>query len=1061
MIHVPIHCHSEYSQLDGLSTFKEIADRCEELGYTAVGNSDHGTVAGHLEFDKVMRKRGIKPIFACELYHGVKEKASGRERDQAHFLAGALNDEGLKNLWRLVDKSSSNFFYVPRVNFDMLKEYRDGLFATSACIQGLVSQGVQSGDLSALNKYIETFGDNFYIELHTYPTEDQEKINQELVQIAEEKGIPTMIATDAHFASPDQYPIHDAYVAIQTRDNFYAEPEDRKMWHPKALYIQSVEEIKKNLDYLPEDVIVEALRNGEELADRVDAKLPGVRRHLPKFVPKDSPWIDKSKHNTKAGHLFIDLVEEGLINRYGKDAPSEVWERAQKEMGVFLEAGLEHYFLQAWDFCQFCDEKKIRRGPGRGSAGGAIVSFALGITDVDPLHYGLMFERFYNPGREKGFPDIDTDFPKARRREVRDYMLKRWGEKNVRSIGTTIRMKPKSACDKTWDTMGVTFQEKETLKSLISEVPDIDIHGPDTVGWDNRVDPGKTIYVMHSTERVQHDTGKKIIEWIESLSLDRQEVVLRWIDVVRHVCSRVANYGIHASGTVVSDVALDAELPCRWATSDKIPVTMFTMNDIDARQFVKQDYLGLRNLDTIEEWEKQMGKEVEWSQLEREDHPDEMWELLDRGLSLGIFQIEDGYAKRLCKEIQPRSVEDLAAIVAMNRPGPIRAGVPDRFIARRFGLEEVTYDHPLLEPILKDTYGEILYQEQVIAFMTAIGYNLSDADAVRKILGKKKPEDMRDLGRGEGEWEGKGYFQMATSAGISKSDAERIWEKIEGFASYSFNKSHAVEYGVLGFRTLYAKYHGPAEFIIALIKTNPEDAGGYVSEGRRMNIKVLAPDIDRSGADIETKDGDILFGFSNVKGIGKGTAEFLVKIREGADITTPDKLREEIERLQEEWEEGSKKGKSPRQSFRANLTDILFNAGCWDNYIDRDLTLNQRQNFERDLLQVVLTDNSEEVIMANLDKIATTNEYTDVDDDVSKLSLAGVVMGIKETRTKKTREAMGVVTIEYEGDDAEFVVFPKQWKSHKFLWRERTVGIFTLKKTERGLHFDGGVKLNE
>ena len=310
----PIHNHSEYSALDGLSTCREIAERCQKIGVTEVGITDHGTVSGHLEFGKVMAKHDIKPIFGCELYHGVKSPETwGRnERDQAHFVAGAMTDEGLRNLWRLVDKASTNFRYVGRVNWDMLKDHREGLFATSACLSGLVSQGVKNGDLDPLNEYLETFKDNFYIELHTYPGEEQAAVNKELVSLGIERGIPFIYATDAHFADPDQYETHDAFVAMQTKQTIFTPIEERKMWHPKALYIQDEAEIRESLSYLPEKVVDEALANSGELAKKCNATLPEVNRHLPKFIPSESPWVPEEQHTISATELLLIEVEKGL-----------------------------------------------------------------------------------------------------------------------------------------------------------------------------------------------------------------------------------------------------------------------------------------------------------------------------------------------------------------------------------------------------------------------------------------------------------------------------------------------------------------------------------------------------------------------------------------------------------------------------------------------------------------------------------------------------------------------------------------------------------------------------
>lgn len=1050
----PVHVHSEYSKLDGLSTTKEIAKRCQDIGCECCGISDHGTVAGHLDFAKVMAENKIKPIFACELYHGVKTSFKPHERDQAHFLAGAMTDEGLRNLWRLVDASSENFRFVGRVNWTMLEKFKEGMFATSACMNGLVPKGLLIDDYEALNHYLEIYRDNFYLELHAYPTEEQRLINKRLVEVGEERGIPLICSTDAHFADPDQYEIHDAYTAIAVGDRVDAPDQDRKMKHPKSLYIQTEEEIRTNLEYLDDSTVSQAFANSEDLGRKVNASLPEVKRHLPVFVPSDSPWVNEDRKNDEADKLLMDLVQEGLEHRY-PDSKEKVWDRAASELKVILDAGLEHYFLQAWDLCQFCDKENIQRGPGRGSAAGAIVAYALGITDIDPLKYDLIFERFYNAGRESGYPDIDTDFPVAERKTIRKYLIKRWGKDKVRTIGTTARMKPKGACDKTYAAFGVTWGEKESLKKILDFVPDLEILGSDSIGWARETDPGKVIYVMDHI-------GDELETWLVKLGQSRRVVIERWIKFLEVVCSRVNNYGVHPSGIVVSDIPLADQLPCRWSTDQKIPVTIFPMKDVDKRMFVKQDVLGLRNLDTLQDWEGQVGS-IKWSGLEEGDHPDEMWEMLDKGLSLGVFQIEEGFARRLCKDFKPRSIDDLAIIVSLNRPGPIRSGAPDSFVKRRFGEEEVSYDHPILESILEPTYGWFLYQEQVIAFFSKIGYDLLQADAVRSILGKKKPQEMKKLRNGEGEWKGFGYFSMAEKAGIDATSAAKIWERLEDFSKYSFNKSHAEAYATLAFRTLYAKYKDPSAFIIACIRTNPKKAGAYVSEGRRMGIKVLPPDIEVSGAKIKSHEGDIYFGFSNIKGIGVDGANYLAELRDTYDITSPEKLHNALSAESATWnsEDKATRGKSPKQRCRANFATLLFDIGAWDKFEERNLSDQERQDHEKELLQVVLTDTSTE-LFAKVNNAPLLNEcdsYDDLEGVGGFALIPGVVTHLKETFTKKGNKAMGIVTVEYEGDEAEFVVFPDHWKGWKFLWKERTCAIFHLTRGERGLAFKEAMKL--
>lgn len=1068
----PLHNHSEYSALDGLSTCREIAERAVELGCPCCGITDHGTVAGHLQFAKELAKVDVKPIFGSELYHGIKPKGftgwTRNERDSAHFVVGAMTNEGLRNLWRLTSTGSTNFRYVPRVTWDDLEGYGEGLFATSACIAGLIPQAINNGgDLSCLDKYLEIFGDNFYIELHTYPGPEHEQINHGLVQISRERGIPVVYANDAHFAFPNQYQAHDAFVAMQTGESIDTPISDRKMWHPMALYMMDEGEIRDALHYLPESVVDEALSNTTLLADKCDVQIPEIRRHLPVFIPEHSPYVDEEAKDDSAAKLFIDLVERGLHMRY-KDPSDELFERAQKEMEVFLDGGLEHYFLQAWDFCKFCDTNSITRGPGRGSAAGSIVAYTLGITDVDPIRYKLSFERFYNPGRAKGFPDIDTDFPKGDRRAIKSYLAQRWGADNVRSIGNVIRMKPKAALDKTYNAMSATWSEKEAIKKIVDTVPDLEILGSDSIGWKDD-GSGKTIYVWDHVDR-------EITQYIERQTKDRQKVLWRWMDFLEIVCSRVSGYGVHASGVVVSDVPLDAELPAMWSATQEEQVTMFPMSDVEARMFVKQDILGLRTLDTLQDWHAQMkstqGIDVQWSGLEATPQPDEMWEMIDRGLATGVFQIEDKpYVRQLAMDFKPRSVEDLSIIVALNRPGPIRSGAPDSFVARRRGDEPIAYDHPFLESLLNETYGWFLYQEQVIAFFSKLGLNESDADAVRKILGKKKPEEMKKLYKGEGEWKGKGYVDLYPKV-MDDHSAQVIWDKLEDFAKYSFNKSHSIAYATIAFRTLYAKYYAPAEFLMACIRTNPDDTPLYVAEARRLGIKINTPDIEKSVAEVGVVDGEVYFGLSNVKGIGKPSAEYIVDIARTYGVKTISDLEDALKSETELWSERKAKHKesnpapfkekSPKTMCKANAIEALWNVGAFDANTERVATMNQMQEKEKELLGIVITDTTEEAFRNNADLVEECDTYDWFNETHSagvSGKLPGTIISIRPTKTRQSQKDMGIVKIEWGMDTVEFAVFPQQWASYKFMWRERTPGVFTLKKSDKGINFEHGIKL--
>ncbi len=1077
--YVPIHNHSEFSALDGLSTCKEIMERCQCIGCEAVGITDHGTVAGHLEFAKQAAEHGIKPLFGCELYHGIyatKEErvaAGHKKRDSAHLVAVAATDRGLRNLWSLVTESHKNFYHVGRVHWDMLDQYKEGLILTSGCIQGLVSQDIlNEGTLDPLNRYLEIFGDNFYIEIHTYPGKEHELLNKELVAVAQERGLPLVYATDAHFASPDQYETHDAYIAMQTGETILMESEERKMWHPKSLFIQDEQGIRESLSYLPESAVDEALYNSAEIADRCNASLPEVKRQLPVFIPKESSFVENGKRELTGAELFIELIEEGVVRRYGEDPPDEVWERAFAEANVFLNGNLEHYFLQAWDFIQFCESQGIERGPGRGSAAGAIVSYALGITDVDPLEYDLIFERFYNPGRAKGFPDIDCDFPTLDRPRIKKYMEERWGEDRIAQIGTITRLKPLSAIARIYKVCGISFAEMEALKKIVHTVPDIDILGPDSVGWDSESDPGKTVYVMDHV-------GDQVNDWAKNSS--DPEMAKRMLELVRDICSRVSGYGLHPSGVVVSKVPLQDELPQMWNSKQSMMATMFPMSDVDARGFVKDDFLGLANLDILAEWkrlvEPSLGQ-IDWWEIKDEvevDGDHEMWKLFDRGLTLGLFQIEDGYARHLCKEMQPRSIEDLGIVVALNRPGPIRSGAPDSFIARRTGQEPTVYDHPILEDILEPTYGWFLYQEQIIRFFGKLGLSESDADAVRKILGKKKPEEMKALYNGTGEWKGKGFKTLAENAGINEKSASTIWSKIEDFAKYSFNKSHAIAYATLCFRTAYAKWADTPNFAISCIrvatkqKKSKDQIGKYVSEARRMGISVRLPNIDKSQAEIAYVDGEIYYGFSDIKGIGKKTAEKICELRDSHQIENAEDLFDAIQGEQALWEARKQaakeqglsfKEKSPKSTVPQNRIPLLENIGAFDDYIDRKASMVKKQEFEKELLGLILTDDADEILVNNHEVVEELDDYEMIDVEGHAI-VPGIVSSIVPKKTKKDGRPMGIVTVEYQGRQIEFVVFPKDWKAYKFLWKERSVGIFYLSKGDRGVVFREGQRLSK
>lgn len=1132
---IPTHVHTEYSNLDGASTVKELADACERYGFCGCAVTDHGVVAAHLELARVFEKRGLKPLFGCELYHGLRigEKL-GKARDQHHLIALAMTDQGLRNLWTLNDRAAQEpqFHQVGRVSTDDLRELHEGIVFTSACPLGLVGKEIMQGKTDALNMYLDIMGDDFFIALTTYPNatfHDSEletsfevaDYNKAKAEIAQERGLRLIVEDDAHYALPEQYEAHDAYVARSTGDTIFTPIEERKMWHPEgALCIKDEATVRKNLSYLPESVVDEAIATTDYLIERADAHLPQVERQLPVFIPDNCPWIEKGKYkDDEADLLFLDLLKEGMHRRYGDSVPERVDEQTAYEAEIFIRDGLHHYFLQVWDVFQFLDnphaifedeeDKPIERGPGRGSSAGCICAFELGITDVDPLPYDLIFERFWNPGRAKGFPDIDSDIEKRRRAAVtKKYLPWRWGSDKVRAIGTITRMKPKALVEKMWYACGLTFREGDDFKKIIEKTPDLEILGVDQIGWDRESDPGKVRYIME-------EVGDKLWAYVEKQPEDRQPILAKFLDYYAPtLCNRAAGSGVHASGIVVSKVPLHDYAPCRFAASpdQRIPVTQFPMDEIEKLMLVKFDALGLRTLDVLAEWKQWMkdehGIEIEWSQLEWQDWPDEMWEQLWT-YHAGVFQVET-LARHLCKTFKPRSVADLSIIGALNRPGPIGSGAPESFVERRAGREAIEFDDPFLEDLLQETMGWFLYQENVIRFFSKLGYSDSDADAVRKILGKKQPEKWMDLYHGREDWEGKGFIEVAARNGLGDIRGTRaeawegedvkdksgdyiymddavnawvIWAKIVDFGKYSFNKSHAVAYGTIGFRCNFAKFFGPEGFYAACVNNvdkqkKAEHIPEFINEARRKGIGVHGVDIERSKAYVYGQDNEIYFGFNDVKNVSEVGANYLVEIRDeqGVPVNTPEALYEWLQNESKLWSkenakrrkacQPSLKGKSPGQKLNSGHIGNLYTAGAWERLENYPTPLHEMQAREKEMLSVIITDNVDEAFAVNSDAIAECDTYEEANGDYPgedvKYKLPGVITSVSERTTRKGGKKMGIVTIEYDGDTLEFAVFPDAWKSLSFMWQERTPGIFEIKhamnpKTGKvGYHFDKG-----
>lgn len=1110
---IPTHLHSEYSALDGFAKPVEIAARLEELGLPGAFLTDHGTVAGLEQFAKALKKKNLWVGYGMEAYQSAGSrtnktdpetgKSFKRGQDSYHLILLAKTEEGYRNLLRISDEANrTGFHHVPRLDKELLEKYHEGLICTSACAGSWAVNCLQRGDKSGINDLAKIFGDDFYIEIHTYDTDEQREINKALISLANERGFPLVVATDAHYMRPDEFLSHEAVLCAQYNTKLDASkgdrsnhPDDENFYHPECLYVMGEEEVRERLSYLRDSDVDQAIGNTDLLMEQCSFELEKPGLYLPKF---------KVEEGFKTSEEMIEhLVIEGLIDRYGDEdgtVPQEVVERAEFELNAIVEAGLQDYFLIVWDYINHALRHGIMVGPGRGSVGGSILAYALGITTIDPLKHELQFERFWNPGRADGLPDIDVDFEQSARQFMIEYAKRKYGENAVLPIGNHIFIRPKSAIDKAGMVLykEPPYGKMVAIKKIIETTTDAGQQKPWDEMWDMLGDIAEKKGEEHPLEQFQ----KELPELFELASV---------------YSGRLGTYGVHASAVVISEIDINDRLPARMASDDdkrKVLVTQAEMHGVEDAGFPKFDFLGLRNLDTIVMAailsgdfgdpdvlgpklfklieERQQGeilradKDLREALVKVVKHlrnevyydtlPDSYWEQVDKGYTLGFFQIEESSSpRRIGKQLKPRSIEDLAFIVALNRPGPLRdldedgRSTVDRFLARRNGEEEVEYPHPFLEDLLEPTYGDFLYQEQVIGYFRKIGYSLSDADHIRKILGKKLVKEM--------EAQFPIYMGYAEQV-MPKQTAKAVWDKIQEFSKYSFNKAHAVGYGTILAWTMYAKWKWPVEFVMASIATNPKKVAQYIGEGRRMGVTFRSPNVNESLATIAKAGDAIMYGLRDIKGIGEDAAAWIV---ENAPYESP--------------EDFYRKASAEKPVVvKANHRQALMDAGAFDGFgyrlvkceecagkgrrrIDPKKRIlddcpdcgalgyskveipepRQRAVLEEELLGTALTDLHGEIIERNREELEALDEIgdADIEEEGKEFCVPGVIKGIEERKASwyvppPIPEKWARVTIEWQGEEITFAAFPEIYFEKKDKLRKGNVGAFTLETSKRG-----------
>lgn len=842
--YVPLHLHTEYSLLDGATMIKDLVKKAKAENMPAVAITDHGVMYGAVELTKACKEiGGVKPIIGLETYiidGDPKDKST--KQPLYHLTVIARNLQGYRNLVKLCSKAQlEGFYYKPRINKALLEEYKEGLIVMSGCLGAELSQHLLKNDFdrarSVAGWYKETFGEEYYIEIQDHGYPEDRKVNQALITIARDLNVKICATNDSHFTNKQDAAAHDALLCIQMGKLV---TDAQRMKFSGWEYLKNGDEMSFLFrDHLDNDIIEESIKNTLEIADKVEFVKLGADPRLPVFpVP-----------NGHSADSFIDLlVFDGIRKRYGQ-VEAHVEARARHELKVIGDMNFASYFLIVQDFINFAKDSGIPVGPGRGSAAGSLVAYALGITDIDPIRYNLLFERFLNPER-KSMPDIDTDFCIERREKVIKYCQEKYGQDKVAQIITFNRMTSKAVLKDVARVLEFPYSESAKLAKMVPVVR------------------GKPTPLEEMVN--EHPDFKK--------TYHTNEEAKQVIDLARKLEGINKSFGMHAAGVVIGDVPLDELVPLQ-KNNDGTIIAQYYMEDVAYVGLVKMDFLGLRNLTMIDKainiLKKTRDIHIDPGQLPLDDEA--TYQVISNGDLAGIFQLETSAGMRqVARDMKPSNMEDISALIALYRPGPLDTGMIDKFIDCKNGKTPITYLHPLLEPILKDTYGQIVYQEQIMQVAQHLGgYSLGQADLLRRAMGKKKPEEM--------EKQREIFVAGCAKNSVNGEIANTLFDVMVSFAEYCFNKSHSQAYAFLTYQTAYLKTHYPVEYMTALLSSvsgEQDKVQGYIAECQTMGIDILPPDINVSGADFTADGNSIRFGMSGVRNVGENAVEEIVAKRE-------------------------------------------------------------------------------------------------------------------------------------------------------------------------------------
>ena len=866
-----LHVHTEYSLLDGSSKIKELVARAKELGMDSLAITDHGVMYGVIDFYRAAKDAGIKPIIGCEIYvsPGSRfEKETGHNEDRYyHLVLLAENDKGYHNLMKIVSKGfTEGYYYKPRVDYEVLEQYSEGIIALSACLAGEVqkylARNMYDEACKSALRYQKIFGKgNFFLELQDHGIDMQKKVNMDLLRMSSGLGIELVATNDIHYIYDTDYEAHDILLCIQTGKKVM--DEDRMRYEGGQYYLKSEEEMRALFPYA-----LQAIDNTAKIAARCNVEIEFGVRKLPKYqVPKEF-WDSEEEEGEASWRYLHHLCYEGLNRRYGSEKP-ELTERLDYELSVIRNMGFIDYFLIVWDFINYAKTNGIMVGPGRGSAAGSIVAYTLAITDIDPLKYDLLFERFLNPERVS-MPDIDVDFCYERRGEVIDYVVSKYGKDNVAQIVTFGTLAAKGVIRDVGRVLDMPYAQVDAIAKMIPKELNITI-----------------------------DKALKMNPLLKK-EYDENSQIKYLIDMSKRLEGLPRHTSMHAAGVLISQKAVDEYVPLS-RSSDGTITTQYIMTTLEELGLLKMDFLGLRTLTVIQDAvnlvKKNKGVTINLQDIDYNDK--QVLDYIGTGKTDGIFQIESAGMKSFMKELKPESLEDIIAGIALYRPGPMDF-IP-KYLKGKNDRDSITYDCPQLEPILKTTHGCIVYQEQVMQIVRDLaGYTLGRSDLLRRAMSKKKQAVMEKERKNfvyGNEEEG---VDGCIKRGIDEATANKIYDEMIDFAKYAFNKSHAAAYGVVSYQTAYLKYYYPVEFMASLLTSvidNSSKVIEYVQTCKGMGIDILPPDINQSERNFTAQGGAIRYGLSALKSIGKAMVDQLVAERNARGPFQ--NLQEFLERISE------------------------------------------------------------------------------------------------------------------------------------------------------------------